>query len=220
MFCSVTFCFPQGVPCAPGSVGLSQHDEGASTGGSAPLQEAGSSPLSPSYNQRQHPEDTLPYAGWHPYQQAGMPQAGNGGVAAGGGSNAQQRGEPEPTEEEKAAAAAAAAEERRREDAVLAQARKIREVLNAAKVGGAARQAAPQFRAVEWRHWAVPAASCPADACSAGSPPECAQKLFPFCPAACAPQVPAAPEPKRGKTHWDCLLEEMAVGAGRLPGRC
>lgn len=26
-------------------------------------------------------------------------------------------------------------------------------------------------------------------------------------------QVPAAPEPKRGKTHRDCLLEEMAVGA-------
>ena len=28
----------------------------------------------------------------------------------------------------------------------------------------------------------------------------------------CAAQVPAFPEPKRGKTHWDCLLEEMAVG--------
>ena len=40
------------------------------------------------------------------------------------------------------------------------------------------------------------------------------------------PQVPPCPEPKRGKTHWDCLLEEMTVGgadgqaggcAGSLP---
>ncbi|KAI7839523.1 hypothetical protein COHA_006706, partial [Chlorella ohadii] len=104
---------------------------------------------------------------------AGAPTAGmyaqlqQGGVqsqqqqqqhAEGGPQQQQAQQAPEPpakTPEEEAAERAAAEQQRREEDAVLAQAKRIQEVLSAAK-------------------------------------------------------VPPCPEPKRGKMHWDCVLEEMA----------
>lgn len=107
-----------------------------SSAAAAQLQEAGSAPASPRHSPGQHPQGTTPHTGWYPQQQGAMPQAGEGvGVAPSGhAQQAQQESQPEQTEEEKAAVAAAAAEERRQEDAVLARARSIRELLGAAKV--------------------------------------------------------------------------------------
>lgn len=135
------------MPCAFGSVGSGHADggNGNGTAGSSPRQEPACELLPPGHSQQQHPGEASAHTVGYPSQQGGMPQAGDGGggaTAGGGGPGGDsqqqaQEAQPEQTEEEKAAAAAAAAEERRREDAVLAQARKIREVLNAAKVGAA-----------------------------------------------------------------------------------
>lgn len=170
-----------------------------------------------------------------PVSMAGTQEGGGMAVAAdAAGPHQQEQQQPQPAGEapsmrtaeeeaaERAAAAAAAEEERRREDAVLAEGRRIREILSAQKASGlSVGQRGPavvQEFAVQPQRGSKPVVAL---AQHTSARPLALLAVWPAAPTTPHPprclQVPPFPEPKRIKTHWDCLLEEMAVRGCRCP---